>query len=143
MKKELYWSEPGSVRRTELNQAAAVGNQAAAIVQECWVTDIHVQCHDNVVVKAKTAITSASVHTHLYMAVIAPRCEGVFAGAVAERDESVLQTTERMSLGTGNIYAPRFIVTQPLTAPVLSPDFRNDCIEPLDQMTHPSCAIST
>ena len=112
-----------------------MGNQAAAIVQECWVTDIHVQCHDNVVVKAKTAIASADGHTHLYMAVIAPRCEGVFAGAVAERDESVLQTTERMSLGTGNIYAPRFIVTQPLTAPVLSPDFRNDCIEPLDQMT--------
>ena len=27
------------------------------------------------------------------------------------------------------------MVTQPLTAPIISPDFRNNCIEPLDQMT--------
>ena len=129
--KQLYWSEPGDLRKTALNQAAAVGDQSAAIVQECWVTDIYVRSHDDVVVKAKTEVANADAFSHLYVAVVAPRAEGLFHPERASAQALMLEA----SLDTGNIYAPHFEVTQPLTAPIISPDFRNNCIEPLDQMT--------
>ena len=129
--KQLYWSEPG-VRKTVLNEAAAVGDQSAAIAHGCWITDIYVQSHDAVTVKARTKVVNGDVHSHLYVAIIAPRAEGMFS---RPDEDSVMSRTLAASLDTGRIYAPRFVVTQPLTAPIISPDFRNGCIEPLDQMT--------
>ena len=128
VKKELLWSEPGShSRRTTMNVDTVIGDASEAIVQQAWVTDIQVKSHLNIVVKAKTEVTDGNVHSHLYMAVVAPRSEGMFTRI----KDSALERTETASLSTGNIYAPHFVVTQPLTAPILNPDFRNACIEPL------------
>ena len=114
-----------------MNVDTVIGDASEAIVQQAWVTDIQVKSHLNIVVKAKTEVTDGNVHSHLYMAVVAPRSEGMFTRI----KDSALERTETASLSTGNIYAPHFVVTQPLTAPILNPDFRNACIEPLDQMS--------
>ena len=131
VKKELMWSEPTDVRETRIDVETVVGDNSAAIVQQCWVTDIHVRSHINIVEKVNTIVADNNVHSHLYMAVVAPRSQGLFNMV----RHTPLALTESTSLSTGHIYAPHFVVTQPLNAPLRNADFRNGCIEPLDQMT--------
>ena len=131
VKKELMWSEPTDARVTRIQLETVVGDNSAAIVQQCWVTDIHVRSHINIVEKVNTIVADNNVHSHLYMAVVAPRSQGLFNMV----RHTPLALTESTSLSTGHIYAPHFVVTQPLNAPLLNADFRNGCIEPLDQMT--------
>ena len=126
--KTLYISDPGK-RVTSLDVIKAVGDGSTRVEQKCWTTDIPVRSFDTIVGAAAVDIDSTQADSHLYMAVVAPRSQGLFTvhGALDE-----LITASR---GTGVINAPSYVITQSIAAPVLNSDFRGECVEPLNQMT--------
>ena len=122
--KQLYVSAPGS-RQTRLDATKLTGG--TGIKNDAWVTSIRVTSPNTIVAVAKTAITDAAHGSHLFMSVIAPRAQGLFDGA------GEIGTRVALANVKGNVYAPKYTVTQYLAAPVVCSDFRSDCIEPLDQ----------
>ena len=122
--KQLYVSAPGS-RQTRLDATKLTGG--TGIKNDAWVTSIRVTSPNTIVAVAKTEITDAAHGSHLFMSVIAPRAQGLFDGA------GEIGTRVALANVKGNVYAPKYTVTQYLAAPVVCSDFRSDCIEPLDQ----------
>ena len=122
--KQLYVSAPGS-RRTRLDATKLTGG--TGLKNDVWVTSIRVTSPNTIVAVAKTVITDDADGSHLFMSVIAPRAQGLFDGAGEIGARVALANVK------GNVYAPKYTVTQYLAAPVVCSDFRSDCIEPLDQ----------
>ena len=131
IKKQLYISGPSDKRTTSLDVTKATGDKSTRIEQKCWTTDIPVRSFETIIVSAEKDITNGDVHSHLYMAVIAPRSEGLFTLDPNGELQAMIEASE----GRGVINAPSYIITQSLAAPVLNSDFRGECIEPLNQMT--------
>ena len=131
VKKQLYISDPTARRTTTFDPATAVGDGSERVQQQCWTTNIPVRSFDPIVGTAAVDIDSANEYTHLYMAVIAPRSQGLFT----VEGHGALHDFIEASKGRGIINAPSYVITQSIQAPVLNSDFRGECVEPLNQMT--------
>ena len=89
-------------------------------------TTFPVASYSAVVNSGPTDCEDGTVDSHIYIAVLALRSQGIF-------DDPILQAYLKASKSSGNIFESKLSVSQYLTAPMITPDYRSGCTEPLDQ----------
>ena len=75
---------------------------------------------------AETDCVHATAASHLIIAVLGSRAQGLI------HDENMLKYLDAAK-SSGNLFQSKITVSQYLTAPMICPDYRSGCTEPLDQ----------